>query len=351
MMRRVFLDWSRRMALLTVVCGMMAGCATPEKKVADLFWPLPPDSPKIQYEGKLEGAKDVEPKKGFFGKVKDFLFGEEEKPVMLRPYAISAASGGKVFITDTGSQVVHFFDTEQKKYRQVFKIPGGRLDVPVGIALDSDGSFYVSDSGWKRVFQFSPDGVFMRVFPAEFVRPAGIAVNAAEKVLYVVDSGAHRVLVFRLSGEKLFEIGRRGIGEGEFNFPTHITVDPKNGDLYVADSMNFRVERFNRDGQFIRTIGGSGDKIGHFSKLKGVSVDSEGILYTVDGLYDTVQMFSASGDFLMNFGRAGNREGEFWMPAGVAISGKEIFVADTYNHRVEIFKRVNPVREAGEKGK
>ncbi|MBI1822726.1 MAG: 6-bladed beta-propeller, partial [Nitrospirae bacterium] len=153
---------------------------------------------------------------------------------------------------------------------------------------------------------------------------------------------------YSLKGEKLFEFGKRGEGEGEFNFPTHVAVHPVTGDIYVADSMNFRIERFTPDGKFIRHLGSAGERVGSFSKLKGISVDTHGIVYAVDGLYDTVEMFNDKGEFLMNFGRAGNHEGEFWLPGGIAVSQDQIYVSDSYNQRVQVFQLINAAEADGE---
>jgi hypothetical protein len=43
----------------------------------------------------------------------------------------------------------------------------------------------------------------------------------------------------------------------------------------------------------------------------------------------------------MNFGKAGNHEGEFWLPGGIAVSGGTIYVADSYNKRVQVFQLID----------
>jgi hypothetical protein len=57
--------------------------------------------------------------------------------------------------------------------------------------------------------------------------------------------------------------------------------------------------------------------------------------------YDTVQVFDRAGPLLLNFGGSGARPGEFWLANGVAISRtNEIYVADAYNRRVQVFRYV-----------
>jgi DNA-binding beta-propeller fold protein YncE len=70
-------------------------------------------------------------------------------------------------------------------------------------------------------------------------------------------------------------------------------------------------------------------------------VDGSGRVYVADALYDNLQIFDGEGRFLLDVGTAGSEPGEFWMPAGVAIGRNgEIYVADSYNCRVQLFRRV-----------
>jgi hypothetical protein len=64
-------------------------------------------------------------------------------------------------------------------------------------------------------------------------------------------------------------------------------------------------------------------------------------VYVIDALFDTVQVFARGGLLLLNFGGSGSRPGEFWLANGVAIGRtNDIYVADAYNRRVQIFKYV-----------
>jgi sugar lactone lactonase YvrE len=62
-------------------------------------------------------------------------------------------------------------------------------------------------------------------------------------------------------------------------------------------------------------------------------------VYVVDALVDKLQIFDSAGRFLLDVGEAGSNPGEFWLPNGIAISrDNQVFVADSYNHRVQVFK-------------
>ena len=327
---------------LLILFMILPACSTPMvKETIKMEWPFPPDPPRIAYEQSIHSIRDLEPPPTFLQKVGRFFFGKEEVPVLVRPFSLSVKEG-KLYVGDTGLQVVHVFDLDKKKYQQVFRLKGNyRLLSPVGVTLDSEENLYVSDSQWNRVFVFDAQGRFLREFiqEGEVGRVAGIVYNPVNNRIVVSDSVNHQLLVYSLDGEMLNTIGQRGGEKGFFNFPTHLSVNEKNGDLFVTDSMNFRIQRFDHQGKFLSAFGSLGRTIGTFSKPKGVALDSLGHVYVVDGIYDTVQIFNPEGELLMNFGRSGIQPGHFWLPAGIAIdSENRIFIADTFNFRIQVFK-------------
>ncbi len=356
------------LAFISTFVFLLAACATlePSKAEVERYWPGPPDPPRISYVKGFSTPHDLGKKRTWLLMTAQFLFGEGKEPHMLRPYAVATDRNGRIYVADTGLQVVHLYDFDGKSYEQIFWIQRGqsRLMSPVGVAVDEESRVYVSDSKLNRIFVYSPEERFwpVRFFsggsprqleliriigePGQFQRLGGLTFNAKNKLIYAVDSAGHRVVAFNAAGEQVLNIGKRGAGDGEFNFPSHITSD-SGGYLYVTDSMNFRVQIFDQNGEFVSKLGHLGNTLGTFSKPKGVAVDSEGHIYVVDGIYDTVQIFDRQGRILMNFGQAGEKEGDFWLPNGITIDHRDqIYIADTYNQRVQVFQFLGvPSRE------
>lgn len=332
-----------RKALIGIILLGVAACAeAPVEKGPTIFWPEPPDPPKITFVQNLAQPKDVGVKPSWFMRVIHFLFGEREPPYLIRPSGVAVDEEGGVYIGDTGLQVVHYFNAKNHEYRQYFRLPEpyGRLKNPIGVAVDGSKRLYVTDADLNRVFVYDPAGESVRIIgrDEEMQRISGIAVDRSRERLYVVDTMGHRVLVYNFAGEKQGEIGKRGVGNGELNFPTYAAVD-REGRLYVSDSLNFRVQAFDPDGRFQSQIGSLGATLGQFSRPKGIAVDRASHLYVVDTLYDNVQIFNASGELLLHFGRSGIEPGFFWLPAGIAVDREgKIYVADSYNQRVQVFQ-------------
>ncbi len=324
-----------------MVMVLSACAAAPVKKMPSIFWPKPPDPPKISFVNTWSQPADIGLEPSWFKKVVQFIFGKGKTAYVIRPSGVAVDSEGGVYVADTGLQVVHYFDQKNHKYHQLYQITQTeRLQNPIGVAVDASGLIYVADTDLNRIIVFNQKQKMVRIIGTEnwAKRISGIAIDRLRERLYVVDTMGHQILLTSLEGELKGSIGKRGIEAGTFNFPTYATVDA-DGDLYISDSLNFRVQVFDPEGTFKMQLGSLGSQLGEFSRPKGVAVDREKNIYVVDTLYDTVQVFNSSGELLLNFGKSGTDPGRFWLPAGIAVAQDgHIYVADVYNKRVQVFE-------------
>ena len=325
------------LVLATGACGPRPPSAGERPDAEPLVWPGPPAEPRIRYVMSLSSPPDVGVEKSFFGRVTDALFGRAEE-FLIRPTGV-AEHEGVLYVADPGAQAVWIFDTVNRKFAKVAKIGPTALISPVAVAPASDGAVFVADTWLKIVVMLARDGRFLRPVATEGLeRPAALAYDAQSDRLYVADSAAHRVVVYRADGTRVFGWGTRGSGDGEFNYPTHLALD-RLGTLLVTDALNFRVQAFDRDGHFLWRMGEHGDGSGNVASPKGVAADNIGHLYLVDALYDAVQIFDRDRGFLLSFGGRGVKPGEFWLPSGIFVNGRDrIYVADSYNQRVQVFE-------------
>ncbi|MFQ5852444.1 MAG: 6-bladed beta-propeller [Candidatus Binatia bacterium] len=347
----VIFGWHRRLVLGMVqfvpiffLLLLAAGCARPRSVVTEmksmepvLVWPLPPENPRIQYIRSIATPEDLGITKSFFSKVFEFFFGKSEERVR-QPYGVASDSEGRVYIADSGLRIVHVFDLPGGKYWSIRGTSQEEFQFPVGVALDKEGRLYVSDAERGVVIGFDRGGsAFLRISEG-LQRPAGLAFNLKNGLLYVTDVLRHEILAYDPKGKLRFSFGGRGSENRRFNFPTNIAVD-REGMLYVTDSMNFRVQIFRPDGTFLARFGRLGDALGDLSRPKGIGVDSEGHIYLVEGLYDVVNVFDREGRLLLTFGNPGKGRGEFWLATGLFIDGRDrIYVADSFNSRVQVFQ-------------
>lgn len=321
------------------LCTILFSCAAPERREVELYWPLPPEEPRVKWVGWIRGEVDV---KGETAgqRFLDILLGERaEGKWLIKPYGVHA-SGGRIYVSDTGVGKVAVFDFREKKFSYIGLEGQGLLSKPIGVTTDKEGNIYVTDTLQGRAIAYNRNGEFSHALgeKGQFEQPAGIAINDVLGRIYVVDVKKHNVQVFRKDGEFLFDFGKRGVGDGEFNFPTNIFID-EGRKVYVSDSMNFRVQIFDADGKFISKFGSIGDTPGRFARPKGIAVDSEGHIYVVDAAFNNVQIFDQEGRILLFFGSMGKGSGNFWLPAGMYIDKDDkIYVADQFNQRINIFQ-------------
>ncbi len=323
----------------------LAGGITPNsfsqmttEKESHLFWPAPPASPRIYFIKNISGSPDLNIKKGALERIKEIFTGRRES-FFARPMALAVDRDEVLYVADAGAGKIFVYQPDKKKLKSLARVDKIINFVsPVGIGVSSEGTIFVSDSSLGQVLAINEKGElkFSLGEKEGIQRPTGLFVKG-ERV-YVVDTDGCQIFVFDVNGKLLLKFGKKGDGNGEFNYPTHIFVGDENL-IYVSDTLNSRIQIFDLQGKFKKSIGSAGDSSGHFSRPKGVAVDSFGHIYVVDALFDNVQIFDYEGKYLMNFGERGSSQGEFWLPAGITIDKNNyIYVADSYNKRISVFR-------------
>jgi len=312
---------------------LLASCGPPPRSPEpdNLFWPLPPDSPKIKYIQSIYNEDDI----GRVYSLKERLFGKEYSDALTRPYGVRMQHGNLI-VSDIAQRRVLIFDLVKKRLRVLGE--EGALVTPASAAADLAGNIYVADTGGAKVAVYDPAGSYRTAFILKGSKLVAVTLNETLGRMYAVDREGHRVVVFGLDGTRLFEFGARGNADGKFNYPLDITVGA-NGDVYVLDAGNFRVQIFTAEGKFLSKFGEVGDRPGMLANPKGIALDSEGHIYVTDAAFSNVQIFDRQGNVLLFMGQLGPRPGNFHLPAGISIDGNDrIYVADQLNGRIQVFQ-------------
>jgi mucin-19 len=192
-----------------------------------------------------------------------------------------------------------------------------RFNNPQGLAVDSSDNIYVADTSNYRIRKITPSGSVTTIAGngqsgsadgigtnARFSNLQGIAVDSSGNV-YVTDSGRIRIITSAGDVTTLAGSVWHGFADGEgtnamFQYPQGIAVDAQ-GSVYVADSMNYCIRKITSSG-IVTTLAGSRtsgfvDGIGtnaRFSWPVGVVINLSGNLFVSES--NKIRMISSSGD-------------------------------------------------------
>jgi len=223
----------------------------------------------------------------------------------------------------------------------------------------------------------------------KFWHPAGVVVDD-DGMVYVADTGNHRVVVLDEEGNFDFAWGEEGMDEGQFAEIVDIDITPE-GDLAVLDAARQVISFWTPDGEWLYEIG---DELALYHP-RGFGISDEGYLFIADTGGGRVVWSDEDGRILGSFGRdnpqfgagqptdaAGNDDGFIFVPdpttglfwqiqidAGVMDAGPgprsntvesphvaiaedgNIFLTDPENGRVLVFDSdLRPLAQLGEKG-
>ena len=236
---------------------------------------------------------------------------------------------------------------------------------PEQMVLDEEGNLYVCDRINHAIRKIDSEGnvtLFAGTgFPgdqlgdkesATFNIPVGLAIGT-DGTIYVVDTGNHKIKKITKDGQVELVAGNGNLGfnngdvlEAEFEFPTYICVDDSNN-LFVTGNNDYSIRKIDQSTNTVSSFAGNyvqGYQDGQgldalFSLPQGIAIDKFNNLYVGDRDNNVIRKITPDAEVTTLAGTttAGCQDGSaqearFNGPKGVAVDDKgNVYVADRLN--------------------
>src|SRR5579871_538226 len=249
------------------------------------------------------------------------------------------------------------------------------FNAPQGIALDGAGNVYVADTGNRRVRKIDTTGKITTIagggggfsgdggpaVGAGFSNPSGIAVDSAGNV-YISDSGNSRIRKVDTSGIVTTFAGNGTAGfsgdggaptSASLNNPQGLALDAQ-GALYIADWLNNRIRKIPHGGA-ISTVAGNGNGgfsgdggpavSAQLSSPQAIALDAQGNLYIADnnnrirkvGVSGLINTVAGQGTMGVSGDGGSALSARLAGPLGVAVDPSgNIYIGDSYSHKIRV---------------
>jgi tripartite motif-containing protein 71 len=243
-----------------------------------------------------------------------------------------------LFVADLGNNRVNILDPKTLKTIDI--IGRDKLNAPHDVTLDNRGRLLVADSGNHRIVLyriFGTKGKIVSVWDKGFLSPEGVTVDPDGSV-YVTNVGHHNVMKF-VNGKLVKQVGGEGKATSQFIRPHDVDIGPK-GRVYVADSGNHRIQIFDKHLNFIRELKGPPF---NFNEPKYLKIDLNGWLYVADEYNHQIKIFDSkfTPRGVIGDGKSSRKRGNLKGPEGIEVWNDNIWVSDTHNSRIQLFRRTD----------
>jgi tripartite motif-containing protein 71 len=269
-------------------------------------------------------------------------------PGFAEAYGIAVGSGNLVYGVDRLNQRVEEFNLslpppsyvgdEGKRGTAI-----GDYSWPETAAVDSNGNLWVGDTRNNRLEEFSAN---LATPPLSVVKgPTSLPFNYIEGIaaaangdIWVADTDNNRIVRYNPTSQTYTAFGSRGTGTtigaaAQFINPQGVAVSST--DMYVADTGNNRIDEVDITSGNLVAIYKTG-----ISGPQGIALAPDGSVWVANtqGPAPIVELSSDLSTELTSYGTAGTTgNSQFQLPHSLAVSasGSTLFVADTYNNRIQ----------------
>jgi hypothetical protein len=312
------------------------------------------------------------------GTLKGINYGNGTTNNLNYPRGMAVDSSGDIFVVDGGNnRIVEITaptpitnTTTWKFFPNSLTPSADHFYAPEGIAVDSSGNIWVSDTGYNRG-NLPPNGRIVHLVATgatgwqtstptfdvnnsvtiasttyNFIYPLGLAVNSTGTMLYITDPGSNfpsntpSVYAITVSGSSFVGYATTSAfasGATHATYPRGIAVDSNY--VYITDETNYRIIEMNSTlSNVLATLGTRGSGTGQFISPQTIALDSSNI-YVVDSAnYWVVKMTNISGAGWTRYGVQTGTPATSVYPNWITVSSSNIYVSDDTTYQIAEFQ-------------
>jgi len=257
---------------------------------------------------------------------------------------------GRVIVADTLNHRVSVFDREGRPLANFGKLGSGEAELnhPYDVAVDAHGAVFVADTGNDRIVKLDADGKFVKSFggrgsyPGLFRYPTGLDVHG-ERV-YVADRDNHRIQVFDLAGEYIYEWGVHALlpreGNGKLHDPSDVAISPDGTRAAVIEPMEDRIQVFGIAREDTVLVSPERDSAVHYGGFPSARGDLFAVADPTGPSVSIFDMTRGTPIEITRFGRPGNGPGHMLRPISVLFDEKAevVYVADPFAYTISAWR-------------
>ena len=268
------------------------------------------------------------------------LYSDDQDLALKQPEGVACVDKSEVIVADSGNyRLLRYVFSGPDKQPAVSVIKASQITYPVRTQTNSKKEIFVLDGKLRRIIRISALGKF-----SGFVDPPGMSDSGSyipksfhvdpQDNIYILNSISGKLVVLTPRGEMLKQIPfpqPRG-------FISDLTVEP-GGNILLLDSVTAGV--FIKSGQAAGFKALTGSLKSHMRFPANLTTDQIGRIYLVDRNGGKIIILARDGSYLGRLSAMGWKEGLLNHPSQICINKQgEIFVADTSNNRVQVFREI-----------
>jgi DNA-binding beta-propeller fold protein YncE len=270
---------------------------------------------------------------------------EEGDSIFFPSFVYTEPVKKEIYVIDGKTRIIIF----TSDFFPLFTLSKGEgIEMPQGLTVDAEGNLYVAQSSTRheqrnRISVFNAclkwvrDIYFEGFEGSESFSPYSLATDKKGNI-YVAGTGFKGILMLNNQGKLLEIISPED--DGNQVRTNYVTID-KYGKIYIVSEEVSHIYVYDENRKFLFKFGQKGGSTAKLSRPLAVAVDNrDGTMYVVDYMRHTVSAYDKDGKYLFEFGGLGCGEGWFQHPRDIAVDSMgRIFIADTFNNRIEVYKR------------